>query len=140
MTSNPTLDAARIAFDRREWTAAATAFAAADADGSLDAFDLGHAGLAAHLTGDDDLAAALMTRSHQAAVAAADTDFAALMAFWLGMMLANRGDVAVAGGWLARAARLVEERGEDSVVAGYLCVPQALQALEGGDPASALAL
>ncbi len=35
--------------------------------------------------------------------------------------------MAVAGGWLARAARIVEENGLDSVVSGYLLIPEALR-------------
>ena len=44
-----------------------------------------------------------MSRSHQVALEAGDPAFAAFIAFWLGMMLANRGEMAVAGGWLARS-------------------------------------
>ena len=56
MTTATDLDLARAAFARHEWSAAAQAYAAADASagGALDATDLGQAGLAAHLTGDDD--------------------------------------------------------------------------------------
>ena len=63
---------------------------------------------------------------------------AANQAFWLGMFHINRGEMAVAGGWLGRAARLVEESGADCVEAGYLLVPQGLGKLDAGDPAAAL--
>src|SRR5262245_5479695 len=138
MTTSTQLDLAHAAFDRREWTAAAAAFVAADAAGPLDSRDLGVGGLSAHLSGDDDTAIALMTRSHQAAMAAGDTEFAAQMAFWLGMLLADRGDFAVAGGWLSRAQRIVEESGVDTVVQGYLISAAAIRALESGDPQAAL--
>ena len=102
--------------------------------------DLGQAGLAAHLSGDDAAATSLMSRSHQVAIEAGDPAFAAFIAFWLGMMSANRGEMAVAGGWLARSRRLVDEHGLDTAVIGYLLVPQALQALEEGDAEAAFAL
>ena len=140
MTTTPDLELARAAFARHQWLAAAQAFADADRMGGLDAQDLGRAGLAAHLSGDDAVATSLMSRSHQVALEARDPAFAALMAFWLGMMLANRGEMAVAGGWLARSGRLVAEHQLDTVVLGYLLVPQALQALEEGDAEAAFAL
>ena len=69
-----------------------------------------------------------------------DPGFAAYMAFWLGMMLGNRGAGAVAGGWLARSARIVDEHHLDTAVSGYLLVPQALRALDEGDALAAFAL
>jgi DNA-binding CsgD family transcriptional regulator len=139
MTTATDLEAARAAFARRAWAAAADGYGAADRTGALDARDLGQAGLAAHLVGDEDRAVGLLTRAHEAALDRDDPAFAAHMAYWLGMMLANRGEMAVAGGWLARAQHLVEERGLDTVVSGYLRVPQALRLLDEGDPAGAYA-
>ena len=52
----------------------------------------------------------------------------------------DRGDFAVAGGWLARAQRVVEENHLDSVVSGYLLVPQALRLLDEGSPSAAFML
>jgi DNA-binding CsgD family transcriptional regulator len=137
VTASTDLDAARAAFDRRQWAAASRAFAAADRDGLLDERHLAMAGLVAHLLGDDDTADSLMTRAHQAAAAGGDTLWAARVAYWLGMMAANRGDYAVAGGWLSRAGRLVDESGVDPVERGYLLVPQAIQMVDE-DPAAAL--
>jgi DNA-binding CsgD family transcriptional regulator len=140
MTSTTDLDLARAAFDRREWLASARAYAGADRAGALDARDLGQAALATHLAGDDDRSAVLMARAHQVALDGGDPTFAAYIAFWLGMMLANRGEHAVAGGWLARSGRVVEEHRLDSVVTGYLLIPQALQALDAGDAEAAFQL
>jgi ATP/maltotriose-dependent transcriptional regulator MalT len=134
------IDLARAAFARREWLASARAYAAADRAGTLDASDLGQAALAMHLGGQHERAATLMARAHEAALDGGDPTFAAYLAFWLGMMLVNRGEHAVAGGWLARSQRIVEEHGLDSVVNGYLLVPQALQALDAGDAHAALQL
>ena len=47
--------------------------------------------------------------------------------------------MARAGGWLARARRILDERQLDCVEQGYLLIPECLQHLEGGDPAAALA-
>jgi DNA-binding CsgD family transcriptional regulator/tetratricopeptide (TPR) repeat protein len=140
MTTDTHLETARTAFARHEWTAAAQAFAAADEASPLGSADLDMAGLARHLIGDDDAAVAILARAHQAALASGETLHAARVAFWLGMMSADRGDVAVAGGWLSRASRLVEESGTDSVEAGYLLIPQALRSFNEGDSATAFGL
>ena len=133
------LQLAHAAFERREWTAAASAFADADRTRPLDAADLARSGLASHLIGNDDTAEAMLVRAHQAALAAGEAPFAARMAFYLGMMIANRGDMAVAGGWLSRAHRVLEESGADAVERGYILLPQAIQAVDE-DPRTALAL
>ena len=128
MTNDADLEFARAAFARRAWTAAAQAFAAADEASPLGSADLDMAGLAHHLIGDDEVAMAILARAHQAALAGGDTLHAARLAFWAGMMSAQRGQGTVAGGWMSRAARLVEESGTDSVEAGYLLIPQATPA------------
>jgi ATP/maltotriose-dependent transcriptional regulator MalT len=133
-----TLEHGRAAFDRREWTAAARSLLAADRARPLDATDLGHAGLASYLIGDEDTASAVLARAHQAAAAAGDAQQAAMIAYWIGAMTAERGDAAVAGGWFARASRLIETEGSDSVVHGYLLVAEAVRSLAAGDAASAL--
>jgi len=134
------LERGREAFDRHEWSVAARALQAADEVSPLTGTDLDRAGLALHLIGDQDAATTVLTRAHQAAIAGGDAQHAALIAYWLGMMAADRADFTMAGGWLARANRLVEESGTDSVVRGYLLVPQAIQALDEGDAPRALAL
>ena len=134
------LEQARAAFRRRAWTEAAAAFTAADRVTALELEDLESAGLAHHLVGDDEGAIAMLARAHEAALGVPLVDRAARTAFWLGMMILQRGDFAVAGGWLARAARLVDEAGIDCVERGFLLVPRALQAMDGGDLAGAHAL
>lgn len=59
------------------------------------------------------------------------------MAFWLGMAYAAHGDMTQGGGWLGRAASLLEEHGIDSVERGYLAIPQGIALVEP-DPAAAL--
>jgi DNA-binding NarL/FixJ family response regulator len=133
------LELARAAFARNEWAAAARAFVAADRDAAaLGAEDLGTAGLAHHLIGDDDAAVAFMARSHQAFLADGQPLFAARMAFYIGMTVADRGEYAVAGGWLSRAQRLVDDAGVDSIERGYLLLPEAIR-LVNADPEAALA-
>ena len=58
----------------------------------------------------------------------------------MGMQRVLAGDVGTGGGWLARAARLVEEDGTDSVAAGLLTAACAFEALTRGDPDRAVEL
>jgi len=140
MTTPDHIERARAAFERRAWTQAYDAFLAADRGQPLEPADIERAALTAQLLGNDDSAAELLGRAHHRAVEAGDVVGAARSAFWLGMMLANRGDMAVAGGWLGRAARLVEESGVDCVERGYVMVPEGLRLLDTGDPAAAFAV
>lgn len=139
MTTDTSLARARASFAARAWAAAADAYAAADGEAPLELDDLERAGLAAQLSGDDGMAARVWTRAHRTALVGRDPLRAARFAFRLGMMLADTGDMVVAGGWLARAGRLVEEHGRDCVERGYLLVPQAIGTLDAGDAATALA-
>ena len=47
--------------------------------------------------------------------------------------------MAVAAGWLGRAARLIDESGLDCVESGYLLVPEGMGQLDAGEPVAALA-
>ncbi|MEO6207447.1 MAG: LuxR C-terminal-related transcriptional regulator [Candidatus Limnocylindrales bacterium] len=138
MTPEDAIAQGRAAFDRHAWTEAYQVLRAADEEAPLVVEDLERIGIAAHLTGQDDEAVTLWGRAHHEAMRTDDVLGAARMAFRVGMALAGRGDMAVGGGWLARAARLVEESGLDCVERGWVLVPQALRLLEGGDAAAGL--
>jgi DNA-binding CsgD family transcriptional regulator len=128
----------REAMVRLAWGEAVAAFRAADAVRALGVDDLERAGLAAHLTGDDENAAELLARGHHAALDAGDHARAARFAFWTGMMFAQHGDEARGGAWIARAARLVIEHDLDTVERGYVLIPQGLGLLGADRPADAL--
>jgi DNA-binding CsgD family transcriptional regulator len=53
--------------------------------------------------------------------------------FWLSFHLINRGDLAQASGWLARAGRLLEGQPPDCPEHGLLLLPVALQQLDTGE-------
>ena len=117
------------------WTEAYEQYMAADRVEPLSPVDLEMAAQAAELSGRDDDADALWQRAVHGYEDIGDPDRGARAAWRLGMSLMNREDIAQAGGWFARAARLVD--GLDSVVHGYLEIPSALGALFGGDAESA---
>lgn len=104
-----------------------------------DAYEL-LAAVAAYLIGKDDEGTQARERAHLECLRLDDPADAARCAFWLGWTLLLQGEMARAGGWLARGSRLVEERGLDCVARGYLLLPAALQALLCGDAGRAYSL
>ena len=137
MTGSGALERGRAAFSRRTWAAAYAELAAADADRPLDPDDLERLAVAAYLVGRDAESADASARAYQELVAAGELCRAALCGYHQGMGFARRGEMAQAGGWFARAERLLDEGGVDCVARGYLLVPGALRSLNAGDPADA---
>ena len=138
MSAHPTLQSARRAYDRHAWAQAYTLLRQADGEEGLEAEDVERLATAAFLTGRDDESPELRARAHQAFLERGEAIRAARAAFWLGFELLDRGESSRGGGWIARAKRLVDEAGEECVEAGLLLVPLAVDAVEGGDPASGL--
>jgi DNA-binding CsgD family transcriptional regulator len=130
------LEAARQSYEGRSWRTAYDSFAAAAVEAPLGLDDLERAARAAQLIGLEPEACELWQRAVQAGERTGENERAARCACWLGMALMYQGDFARAGGWYARARRLVEDE-PDSVVHGFVMVPTALQALFGGDAATA---
>lgn len=140
MTTADILERGREAYEQRAWNDAFAALSAADHASSLDPEDLERLATAAYLVGDDTRSEDAWARAHRSLTDLGEEPRAARCAFWLGLALALKGDMAQAGGWFARAQRLVEENGHDCPEKGLLLVPTALQSLEGGDPETALTL
>ncbi|MFL5797643.1 MAG: LuxR C-terminal-related transcriptional regulator [Actinomycetota bacterium] len=127
------LERGRESFARKAWGAAFAELSAADADGPLGPEDLELLATSAALIAKDDETEHYATRAHHEFLRRGDRPGAARAAFWLGMQLFNQGEPARAGGWLARAARVLDEADEECVERGYLLVPMALQAADSGD-------
>jgi DNA-binding CsgD family transcriptional regulator len=90
----------------------------------------------AYLRGRDAESVELRARAYQERLAAGDRRGAVRCAFWLWFGLGNRGEVAAAGGWLARARRVFGELGDDErdcAERGLLLVPTALDGVRTGD-------
>lgn len=127
----------RAAYRRQQWTDACTWFSAADSRELVEAPDLEGWGTAAHLTGRDEIAAAVWQRAYQGLLAGGRSTEAARCAFWFALVLLQRGEHARGGGWLARAGSALEESGRDCAEQGYVRLPGALQLLGSGDPSGA---
>ncbi|MEU4289734.1 LuxR C-terminal-related transcriptional regulator [Kribbella sp. NPDC026596] len=116
---------AREAYEARAWGRAYELFSAAD---GLTADDLDRYAVVAMLLGRMEDYHAIRERAYDELLQRGDLLGAAAAAQWTGMQRMFVGEVAIAGGWLARAARLVEEDGTDSVPAAFLRMGQAFAA------------
>jgi DNA-binding CsgD family transcriptional regulator/tetratricopeptide (TPR) repeat protein len=140
MTTSADLDLARAAFDRRAWKQVADRLAAAEAADRLEIEDLERLSVALHMLGRSGDSRRVLERAHLVALRAGDRIRAARHAFYLVMSFGEEGEYAQAGGWHARATRLLDEAGEDCVERAMLLIPAALLARDEGRPAESLAL
>jgi ATP/maltotriose-dependent transcriptional regulator MalT len=129
----------REAFGRRAWAAALAELSAADREAPLEPEDLERLATAAYLAGNDDASAGAWERAHHELLRRGEVLPAARCAGWLVFVLMTGGEFARAGGWLARARRLVDDEG-DCAEQGHLLVPEAFQRAYAGDWPSAYAI
>jgi DNA-binding CsgD family transcriptional regulator len=118
---------AREVYERREWVAAYEALSGlgkADRDAAaLDADDFARLATAAYLTGRMNDCVQALQRAYQINLDAEDVLGAVRCAFWLAMVLMDSGELAISGGWIARAQRLLEDVPGDVVERGYVLIP-----------------
>ena len=130
----------RECFDRRAWADAFAELSAADAEAPLEPEDLERLATAAYLLGRDEDSVQVWERAHHELLRRADEERAARCAGWMVFVLMNGGEFARAGGWLARARRLLDDGQRDCVERGHLLVPLAFQHAVAGDWPSAHAI
>ncbi len=127
------LDRGCEALQREEWLTAFEQLSAAEAESSLEPQDLQSLSTAAYLLGKETEATEYLSRAHQAFLAEGQIARAARCAFWLGFFaMFNRG-MAQAGGWFARARRLLEEAQLECVERGYLLIPEGIRLNYAGE-------
>jgi ATP/maltotriose-dependent transcriptional regulator MalT len=125
---------ARDAFNRRDW---ALAFERLRGSGDLGPEDTMALATSAYLLGNVDEAVRALQAGYQDRIRNGDSLGAVRFASWLGLLLNVRGEVAVGGGWVARAQRLLDTEPEDIVERGYLLAHEFYQHLGRGDFARA---
>lgn len=131
------LERARAAFARRAWIDARALLLDADARGVLQPADLELLAVASDFVGEPTECDAAWERAFHAWLQSGDQARGVRCAFWLGMHLSLQDKRAQAGGWLRRAARVLEESGLDCAEHGYLHLPGALRDFAHGDVDSA---
>jgi DNA-binding CsgD family transcriptional regulator len=132
---------AREAYERREWVAAYEALSGLDAsrpDGvALDGDDFARLATAAYLTGRKNDCIQALQRAYQTHLDAADPLAAVRCGFWLALVLSTTGEPAVAGGWVARAQRLLDDIPGDVVERGYMLIHSMYRHIFAGEYAPA---
>lgn len=137
MTTAGTLQLGRDAFARQAWGDAHARLSAADAESPLGLQDLERLAIAAYLVGREADSASTWTRAHHECLRRDDVERAARCACWLASGLLNRGDLARAGAWIARAQRLLAAARSDCVEHGYLRWIVGFRCITEGDYAGA---
>ena len=125
---------AREAYERGDWVLAFDRLRGAGDLGPEDSMALA---TSAYLLGNVDDAVRALQAGYQDRIRYGDSRGAVRFAFWLGLVLNLRGEMAVGGGWVARAQRLLESEAEDVVERGYLLIHEFFQHLDRGDFARA---
>jgi ATP/maltotriose-dependent transcriptional regulator MalT len=125
---------AREAYERRDWV---LAFDRLRRSGGLGPEDTMALATSAYLLGNVDEAVRVLQAGYQDRIRNGDSLGAVRFASWLGILLNVRGEVAVGGGWVARAQRLLEAEPEDIVERGYLLAHEFYSHLGRGDFARA---
>ncbi|HSK16896.1 MAG TPA: adenylate/guanylate cyclase domain-containing protein [Gaiellaceae bacterium] len=135
LAGNP-LDAGREAARRHAWREAYDLFRSADETGALAAEDLQSLAEAAWWTGRLDEAIDLRERAYAVAAETGEPRRAAMLALALTQDHGLRGSLNVAGGWLARAERLLSQEPEGPEHA-HLALVEGMVALDLGELARA---
>ena len=130
---------AREAYDRQKWVAAYDGLSELSPE-NLTADDFARLAMVAFLRGRRNDCIQALQRAHAAHLDAGDVQGAVRSAFWLGKALLEGGEQAVAGGWVARARRLLDDLDEDVVERGYVLVLMFFQRLFSGDFEEAMIL
>jgi DNA-binding CsgD family transcriptional regulator len=128
----------RASFAASAWTDAYAHLLAADRATPLGPEDLDRLAVAAYLVGSDGTGVDARTRAYHEWARAGDVARAARSAFWLAFGYQLKGERAQCSGGLGRARRLLTDL--DCVEQGYVLSATALEALFGGDAATAVTL
>ena len=125
---------AREAYERRDWVLAFDRLRGAGDLGPEDSMALA---TSAYLVGNVDEAIRALQAGYQDKIRSEDSLGAVRFAFWLGLVLNLRGEPVIAGGWIARAQRLLENETQDVVERGYILSHEFYQHVDRRDFARA---
>jgi DNA-binding CsgD family transcriptional regulator len=132
------LEAGRQAFCQQRWGDAHRELSAADHQTPLGIDDLERLAVAAYLVAEDADGTAFWARAYNECLRRGDRARAARNALWVNFALLLRGEMAPAGGWLARGQRALEGAG-DCVERGGVLIPEAIRHMFEGEIPVALA-
>jgi ATP/maltotriose-dependent transcriptional regulator MalT len=133
------LERGRQHFAGGAWREAHEALSRADTEAPLGPGDLELLATSAYMLGLESDYYGTLERAHRAHLDAGEELAGARAAFWIGVNLAQQGEMARASGWLGRAERLVESSGDDCAERGYLLIPVIFQHQAAADWEAAVA-
>ena len=139
METADALEQGRACFERQAWRDAHERLSAAAAERPLQPEDLDRLAACAFMLGSDAECESLRERAYHDFHARGDIELAAQSAFWLGFELLTKGSIAQGRGWLGRARRLLDDAGLESVIRGYLLLPEGIGSIRD-DPSRSYAL
>jgi len=119
------LERGRDRYAAQAWADAYEALSRADRAEPLAGEDLELLATSAYMIGRETEYLEVLGRAYRAHLDGGDDRAALRSAFWVGLNLARRGETGPAGGWLARAQRLLERADGDCLERGYLLLPRA---------------
>ncbi len=134
MAKSDTCEDARNACAARRWRAAYDLFSAARSETPLATEDMERFAAAAYLIGAEREALELWAQLHQDCAETGANDDAARWAYWIGLLHLLAGRASQAGGWCARARRLLSSKGTEGAASGYGEVIDGLMGAEGAPP------
>lgn len=133
------LERGRKAYARHSWSEAYESLSGADRAQPLTGDDLELLATSAYMFGRESEYLRLLERAYRAHLEEGSPLAALRCAFWVGANLARHGEMGRAGGWLARARRLLEREGGECVERGYLLLPAIFEHTARGDVERAVA-
>jgi DNA-binding CsgD family transcriptional regulator len=133
MTALSALAHGRELIERQAWESAYALLSTEDRERALEPDDLARLATAAAMLGREDEIAGLWARAHSEYVTKGDRRGAVRCAYWLVIPMLFRGEMAQAGGWIARAQRLLDEEEGECAEHGYLLFAMALRSVREGD-------
>lgn len=136
MTGANALARGQKLFEQESWEEAHALLAAADREVALAPDDLVRLATAAQMLGFDAEAASAWARAHTEFLKRDDKLRAAWCVYWLAVPMLFRGEMAQAGGWIARMHRILDGLPE-SAEHGYLLCAVAIRSVREDDAPSA---
>jgi hypothetical protein len=127
------LERGRESYASAAWSTAYESLSRADQLSPLAAQDLELLATSAYMLGREDEWMRILERAHHGHSEARENRRAVRCAFWIGIVLAIRGEMGAATGWLGRAQRLLEREQGECVEQGYLLMPVVFQHEAEGD-------
>jgi len=133
------LGRARASYASELWMDAYDSLSAVDQSDSLGAEDLERLATSAYMIGREADYLGLLERAYRAHLEDGQALAALRSAFWIGVTVAQKGEIGQASGWLGRAQRLLEREQGERVEHGYLLLPVIFEHEASGDLKAAAA-